>query len=240
MSRKVVGITCGIAAVRDEQRPQYVTNRAYVRAIEQAGGLPLILPIVEETGLLGRYLGLIDGLLLTGGPDVGPAIYGEEPHPKLGRVDADRDLFELPLIRAAVAQDVPVFGICRGIQSLNVALGGTLFQDLPAQLPSTIQHEQSDAGIPRSQTSHSVEIEADSRLAEIVGGQQMMINSLHHQALKKVAEGLIVMARAEDGVVEAVEDPDRHFLLAVQFHPEETATHDAKSRKLFEAFVEAL
>lgn len=240
MSRKIVGILGSTSTATADSGPRQYLNRAYVWAIENAGGTPIILPVTREREAISRYLGLLDGLLLSGGVDVDPACFGEAPHPRLGTVDDDRDTTELPLIREALAQDMPVFAICRGIQSLNVALGGTLYQDLPSQAPSAIHHQQSDIGIPRAQTSHSIRIVPDSRLHRIVGREEMQTNSFHHQALKQVADGLVVTACAPDDIIEAAESPAHRYVVAVQFHPEETAPNDLASRQLFEAFIAAL
>ena len=240
MSRKVVGILGSTSPAKKDSVPTQYLNRAYVWAVESAGGIPIMLPVTRDPESVGRYLGLLDGLLISGGVDVDPACFGEEPHPQLGTVDDDRDTTELPLIRAALAQDLPVFAICRGIQSLNVALGGSLYQDIPSQAPSEIHHQQSDLGIPRNQTSHAIHIVPDSRLHRIVGQSEMQTNSFHHQALKKVAEGLIVTAYAPDDIIEAAESPTHRYVVAVQFHPEETAPKDLPSRQLFEAFIAAL
>jgi putative glutamine amidotransferase len=240
MSRKIVGITCSTLPGTEGGGPRQMLNRAYVWAIEQAGGVPLILPATTDLEAAARYLSVLDGLMLSGGVDVAPARYGQEPHPQLGEVDLDRDATELTLIPAAVAQDMPIFGICRGIQVLNVALGGTLYQDLPSERPGPIQHQQSKAQIPRNQASHSIRVEGDTRLASLVGEGEVRMNSFHHQALKDVAAPLIVTALAPDGVIEGVESPTHRYLVAVQFHPEETAPNDEKSRKLFEGFVAAL
>ena len=183
---------------------------------------------------------VLDGLLLSGGVDVAPERYGQEPHPKLGQVDYDRDALEMPLIAQALQQDMPIFAICRGIQSLNVAMGGTLYQDLPSEYPSELVHQQSLRKIPRNQFSHAIQIEPDSRLGSIAGADEMRTNSFHHQALRDVAKGLVVTAHAPDGVIEAAESPTHRYVVAVQFHPEETAPNDEKSRRLFEAFVAAL
>jgi putative glutamine amidotransferase len=240
MGRKVVGITCGTQKASEKNGPRQSLNRAYVWAVERAGGVPVILPVTTEPAVISRYLGVVDGLLLSGGADVDPACYGQQAHPQLGEVDADRDVTELPLIAQAVAQDLPIFAICRGIQALNVALGGTLYQDLPSERPSEVHHQQRNQGIARDRFSHSIQIEPGSRLHEIVGADEMLCNSFHHQALKEVAPALVVTAYAPDGVIEAAEDPTKRYLVAVQFHPEETAPHDAKSRRLFEAFVAVL
>jgi putative glutamine amidotransferase len=240
MSRKIVGILGSTSTAKEDFGPKQYLNRAYVWAVENAGGTPIILPVTREPEAISRYLSLLDGLLLSGGVDVDPACFGETPHPKLGEVDDDRDTTELPLIREALAQDMPVFAICRGIQSLNVALGGSLYQDIPSQTPSPIHHRQSDIGIPRNQTSHSVQIVPDSRLHHIVGLDEIQTNSFHHQALKQVANGLVVTAYAPDDIIEAVESPAHRYVVAVQFHPEETAPTDLPSRQLFEAFIAAL
>jgi putative glutamine amidotransferase len=240
MGRKIVGITCETLQATEKNGARQSLNRAYVWAVERAGGVPVILPTTAEPEVISRYLGVVDGLLLSGGADVNPACFGQKPHPQLGEVDVDRDATELPLIQQAVAQDVPIFAICRGIQSLNVALGGTLYQDLPSERPSAIHHQQRELSIPRDQFSHSVRIEAGSQLHEIVGADEMRCNSFHHQALRDVAPGLVVTAYAPDGVIEAAEHPNKHYLIAVQFHPEETAPHDDRSYRLFAAFVAAL
>ena len=240
MARKIVGITCSTSAATEKSGPQQRLNRAYAWAIEQAGGVPLILPVLKDAEGVDRYLGVVDGLLFSGGVDVAPSYYHQEPHPQLGEVDAGRDATEIPLLQKAVAQDMPIFGICRGIQSLNVALGGTLYQDLPSQFPSEIAHQQGDNAIPRNCPSHSIRIAPESRLRAIIGAEEMPVNSFHHQALWDVAPGLVVTATAPDGVIEAVEGPSKRYLLAVQFHPEEMAPVDENARKLFEAFVAAL
>src|SRR5579859_7057478 len=222
---KVVGITCGTRSATEKTVPQQSVNRAYVWAVERAGGVPILLPVTRERDVIARYLGVVDGLLLSGGADLAPASFGARPHPKLGEVDADRDATELPLIADALSQDVPIFAICRGIQALNVALGGTLYQDLPSERPSEIAHQQKELGLARDRFSHSIRIEPGSRLNAIVGVSEMPCNSFHHQALRELGRGLVVTATAPDGVIEAVEDPMHRYLLAVQFHPEETAPH---------------
>jgi putative glutamine amidotransferase len=240
MGRKIVGITCGTRAATETESARQNLNRSYVWAVEQAGGVPIILPVTTEPEVIARYLGVLDGLLLSGGVDIDPSCYGQEPHPQLGEVDTDRDATELPLLRQALAEDVPIFAICRGIQSLNVAMGGTLYQDLPAQFPSDIQHYQSKIGKPRHEFMHEISLAPDTRLRSVIEAECMPVNSFHHQALLDVAEGLIVTAHAPDGVIEAVESPTHRYLVGVQFHPEDTAPCDENSRRLFSAFVRAL
>jgi putative glutamine amidotransferase len=240
MPQKLVGITCSTTAGTATEVPRQFINRAYVRAIEQAGGVPILIPNLADNSMVERYLSVLDGLMLSGGVDVAPDYYGEAPHPELGEIDPLRDGTEMALAKRALESDMPVFAICRGFQLLNVLLGGTLYQDIPAQKPSDIYHRQSDINLARPEFCHSISIQKGSRLAEIVGSCEMMTNSFHHQALKDVAPGLTVTAHAPDGVIEAFESADYRYLVAVQFHPEETAVHDDKSHRLFTAFVNAL
>lgn len=235
--RPLVGITCGTSALDAAAKtPQDRINRAYSVAVWQAGAVPVVLPVIEDEDAAEALLDPLDGLLVSGGYDVAPRLFGEETLNDTVEVDAPRDAGELPLLRAAIARDLPMLCICRGIQSLNVVLGGTLYQDLPSQLPSKIAHRQTE---PRGVATHAIEIERGSRLSRIAGSTAMAVNSFHHQALKDVAPGLEVTARAADGVVEAVERAESRFLVAVQFHPEETAPVCPKSRSLFKALAEA-
>jgi putative glutamine amidotransferase len=240
MGRKIVGITCSTRPAAGVESAKQVLNRPYVWAVEQAGGIPIILPVTTDTEVSARYLGVIDGLMLSGGVDVCPERYGQEVHPQLGEVDADRDATELPLIQQALKEDMPLFGICRGIQTLNIAMGGTLYQDLPTQYPSKIVHHQYQLGLKRDAFCHEIDLPPGTRFRSIIGSDKISVNTLHHQALSDVAEGLEVTAYAPDLVVEAVEAPAYRYVLAVQYHPEETAPHDEYSRRLFKAFVEVL
>jgi len=237
MLRPLIGVTCGTSALdRREANPQDRLNRAYSHALWAAGAAPVILPNLDDEETAVAYLARLDGLLVSGGYDVCPARYGEATLNATVQVDELRDRAELPLIRAAVERGVPLLAICRGIQSLNVALGGTLYQDIPAQIATPLRHRQSE---PRHQPTHTIALQSDSRLAAIIGDTRMEVNTFHHQALKDVAAGLAVVARAEDGVIEAVENPAARFLLGVQFHPEDLVGVCEKSRRLFRAFVEA-
>jgi putative glutamine amidotransferase len=177
-------------------------------------------------------------LLLPGGEDVDPAFYGEARHEKCGRVSLDRDETELALARWAMEEGKPLFAICRGIQVLNVAQGGSLYQDIQTQVPGTDKHDWYPDH-PRDRQSHTLEIVPRTRLAQLSGTTSLPVNSLHHQAIKEAAPGLVVVAHAEDGIVEAVEAPDHPFALGVQWHPEELASRDARAQRLFDAFVEA-
>lgn len=202
-------------------------HTAYVTALASAGLIPLVLPTSLDPSQAAAALQATSGLVLSGGEDVDPSLYHARPHPQLGRVDHGRDVVEAALVRAAVTSRLPVLAICRGMQILNVALGGTLHQDLPSECPGPIAH---DAG------EHDVTVDPTSLLSRTVRGHAIRTNSRHHQALKDIAPALTVTARASDGVVEAVElrQPDGQWLIGVQWHPE-----DMTDPSLFEAFAEA-
>ncbi len=189
----------------------------YVESVKRAGGEPVVL---DATGDPARSLDRVDALLLTGGLDVDPALYGETPHATT-EVDADRDGFEIPLSREAVARDMPVFGICRGVQVLNVAAGGTLVQDIPSTVTSGLPHS---IDVPKDHVAHAVRVTPGTRLASALGSstpsETCSVNSRHHQAVGQVAPSFVVSAVSEDGVVEAIERPASAFCVGVQWHPE--------------------
>ena len=235
--RPVIGITCGDSM--DPGTEVLSLPASYTRSVYRAGGLPvLIAPPRDaadpEEAL--QALERLDGLLIPGGVDVSSGQYGENPHPALGRINPDLDALEMPLIQAALRRDLPLLAICRGIQALNVAAGGTLVQDLPAQAPGCIQHRQLAA---RWHASHSVAVTSSSRLARILGGERAEVNSFHHQAVSQVAPGFVVTAAAPDGVVEAIESPDHPFALGVQWHPEGMWERHPVMLELFTALVRA-
>ncbi len=239
MKRKIVGITCSQGTAGDWQLPMDYARCAYSLSCEKAGLLPILLPVTGSDAVRAAQLDLIDGLLLSGGLDVHPRFYGErEVHPSTETEAGGRDAHEIALVREAAGRDLPIFAICRGLQALNVALGGTLYQNLPTQVDSRWAHRQ---GPHSSEKTHRTQIAPGSRLAEILGGVDTLpINSHHHQAAKEVAADLAVTARAEDGVIEALEKPDARYLLAVQWHPENLYETDAPSRALFAAFAASL
>lgn len=217
--------------------PIVAVNTAYVHAILQAGGLPLLLPNQlnqeEWTELVPR----LDGILFTGGGDIDPELFSGALHPRVDGVDEERDSLELPLLRYAVEQRIPFLGICRGCQVVNVALGGTLHTHLPDQIETDIRHD-CYPDIPRNHIAHPVRVEADSQIAKIFGATELQVNSLHHQGLEKLALALKPVAYAPDGLIEAVELPGHPFAYAVQWHPE-CLTDQQPTRNLFRAFVEA-
>jgi putative glutamine amidotransferase len=212
-------------------------NGAYVQALLAAGGVPLILSPLIGPAVAGRALEGLDGLILTGGEDMDPAWYGANPSPLLSPPSRERDLFELALFAVARQRELPILGICRGIQVINVALGGTLFQDLPSERPSEVNHRPEG---PRDLRSHRVRLRSDSRAAAALGGTTMTVNSSHHQAIKELAPGLMAVGWSDDEVIEAVESPAATpWLLAVQWHPEEMhLERQAPDRGLFTALVE--
>jgi len=211
-------------------------NAAYAQALLAAGGVPLIMTPLMGPSLAGRALDGVDGLILTGGEDLDPAWYGADPSPLLSPPSRERDLFELALFAVARQRGLPILGICRGIQLINVALGGTLFQDLPTERASSVEHRPEG---PRDLRSHRVRLEAGSRAAEALGGTMVIVNSSHHQAIKDLAPGLRPTGWTEDGLIEAVESTQAApWLLALQWHPEEMHRDRlAPERGLFAAVV---
>lgn len=216
---------------------QYCINEAYVKSIIQAGGIPVNIPFGVESDVE-QLLEGIDGLLLTGGVDVHPHFFDEEPHINIGQIMLERDEVELVLTEAALKKTMPIFGICRGIQLLNVALGGTLYQDINSQYEQEpILHQQNAR---RREASHYIEITKGSQLHEIFGKDKVAVNSFHHQALKKVPDIFEVTAKASDGIIEAIEMKDYPYCVGVQWHPEEMAiTGEEYAQKLFKSFIDA-
>lgn len=225
----------GISTSPVQHRPGAFADQlghSYIEAVRRAGGIPVLLPNDRETGVLE----VLDGLLLSGGGDFDPCSFGQEDRgTAMGGVSADRDATELALLKYA-PEDLPILGICRGVQALAVGFGGTLIQDLPSARPSAIMHSQSEG---RSVTTHGVEVSADSQLGQIVGAQELKVNTFHHQAVDQIPEGFRAVAWATDGLVEAIERADRPFCLGVQWHPENLVEGEEHARRLFSAFVGA-
>jgi putative glutamine amidotransferase len=231
--RPVIGIPCQ-GNLRSRYR-RFCSGQSYCRAVQSAGGTPILLPLLDDEAVRDAYLRL-DGLLLAGGGDVAPRHYGEVRRAKLISVDPPRDRVELWLARQATVDDLPLFAICRGIQVLNVAMGGTLYQDIATQLPHALRHSFPNHR-PRNYLGHEVLIKSGTHLADLLGVRSLGVNSFHHQAIKGLAESLQVTATAPDGVIEAVQASDKRFVVAVQWHPEELIEDDPGMRRLFEAFV---
>ena len=214
-------------------------NSRYYLAAADMGAVPVMIPLFDrDEATLRAVYDRLDGVLLAGGVDMEPATFGEAPHPRLGRTDPARDLVELKLARWAIAEGKPLLGLCRGHQVVNVALGGTLYQDIEAQVPGAIRHDYFP-GFPRDYLAHHVTVTPGSRLHAAAGGSTMPVNSMHHQAVKALAPGLVATAWAEDGVIEAIESEGPGYLVGVQWHPEVFESRDERTQRLFQGFVAA-
>jgi len=233
--RPIIGITCGTSGTESSLSENAISG-SYISAIESAGGIPIVIPIVQDEACLDDSLGLIDGLLLSGGVDIDPSYFGEEAEPGLGRVDADRDRVEIYLATKALKKRLPILGICRGIQILNVAGGGTLYQDINTDLNNIQKHRQTAPGWYGTQT---IDVKEGSRLLDILGQPTIRVNSFHHQAVKKVAPDFVVSAVARDGIIEGIEGTNRSFTIGVQFHPEVMWQNNPPITALFTAFINA-
>ena len=219
------------------REPTYFLRARYVRAIEDLGGIPIVLPLVADLGARRRLLTHIDGLLLTGsGPDLAPEFYGERQRYKFQLMSQRRATFDLEMAQLAKAADLPLLGICGGMQALNVAFGGSLYQDIASQHARPLPHRQS---APATQLSHTVKIASKSLLRRIVKTGTMRVNSSHHQSVKHVAPSLQASALAPDGIIEAIESPSQRFLLGIQWHPEFLFDRYLPHRRLFQAVLEA-
>ncbi len=236
----LIGVTTSITVGKNPERA-YV-NSAYLLAVQEAGGIPVPIPPQLEPTAREELFARCDGFLLTGGGDLDPAAFNELPHPTLYEVEPRRDRLELALVHRAVDARRPLLAVCRGIQVLNVALGGSLYQDVGTDPGTQIQHQQEQDGKPRDEPTHPVKVVAGSRLAHVLGATELLVNSMHHQAVKAPGKGLVPVAFAPDMLVEGVEWEDAEtdrFLLGVQWHPEELTRKDPTARRLFGLLVEA-
>ena len=223
-----------VTPMYDAKEEKYVLKGAYMQMLEGLGALPVIMPLTTDEAVLDHYLDLCDGLLLSGGADIDPVHYGEVNEGLCGSISPLRDEVELKLCRMAVDRDMPVLGICRGHQVLNVALGGTMYQDLKVQQGTSFEHMVPN---PVGGMVHEVAIVPGSPLAELQGAESMMVNSRHHQAIRDAAPGLVVQATSPDGVMESVYLPGKRFVWGVQWHPESVWEISAENRKIAEAFL---
>jgi putative glutamine amidotransferase len=242
--RPIIGIPTQTLHAMDgipEGLPEsWVMNQRYSRVVAAAGGLPVMVPLLEDEDTLRALYDRLDGVLIPGGVDLDPSNYGETPLPTCGRLDPARDRVELRFARWAIAEGKPLFGLCRGLQIVNVALGGTLYQDIAAQRSDAIKHDYfPTAGYSRDHLAHSVTVSSGSRLDALVGSAPLRVNSMHHQAVKDLAPGLAPTAVAPDGLIEALEATDQSFVLGVQWHPESLTERDPRMHRLVAGFVEA-
>lgn len=245
----IIGITTQNLQVLDgippALPPSWVMSERFIRAAAEAGGLPWLIPLVVEEGDEG--LGVIreiyerlDGILVPGGADPDPSSYGASRAERCEKSDLPRDRVELALLRWARSDGKPALGLCRGLQMMNLAAGGTLWQDLESERAGSDKHDWfPNQGYARDRLTHPVRMVPGTRLAEILEEPEPMVNSMHHQAIRDVAEGLVVSATAPDGVIEAIEDPTHPFWIGVQWHPEELFLSLRRARRLFEAFVDS-
>ncbi|VBB06629.1 peptidase c26 [Lucifera butyrica] len=238
-NKPVIGITAspmmvegGILAGSERS----CVGRDYIRAVTRAGGIPIIIPAVNDADTLDKQVAMCQGILLSGGGDIHPSFYGEEPVGPLGFVSLERDEYEIKVVQAAKAAGKPLLGICRGVQLLNVAFGGTLYQDISWVKGNRLEHNQN---CPGNAAWHTVTIAAGSRLHAMMGVERIMTNSSHHQIIKGVAPGFLINARTKDGVIEGIEKDDSLWIVGVQWHPERLVEQSPAMQNIFDHFVAA-
>ncbi len=244
-ARPVVGVPTqtlqSLGGVSAEIPPSWVMSQRYVLTLTDAGAIPWLVPLVDDETLRGVYEGL-DAVFLPGGADIDPISYGRDPHPLCDRTDRERDRTELLLAKWALADGKPVLGVCRGMQLVNVAAGGTLWQDLAEQYAGSIKHDYfpfGGSGFTRDHLAHEVRVAEGTRLASVFGAGALRVNSMHHQGIREIGRGLVATAWAPDGLIEAIEGAEGGYLVAVQWHPEALTDDDARTRRLFDEFVDA-
>jgi putative glutamine amidotransferase len=244
-SRPLIGVTTqtlhAIHGIPPELPESAVMNQRYYIALTLAGAAPVLVPLLDDAPeALRAVYERLDGVLIPGGVDVDPAQYGEAPHARLGRIDPARDRTEIMLTRWSVEDGKPLLGLCRGLQIINVALGGTLYQDLEAELPESIKHDYYPThGFERDHLAHEVELPRGTRFRGIVERERIAVNSMHHQGIRTLASALVPSAIAPDGLIEAVEGVGDGFLVGVQWHPEVFELTDPHTRHVFREFIEA-
>jgi putative glutamine amidotransferase len=237
--RPLIGIPCrSDGSMLYKGRHINAQNSSYISAIMHAGGAPFLIPVEARDQVLRILFERADGILLTGGGDIAPQFFGEAPHAALDDVQSARDELEFALVEWALEEKKPLFGICRGIQVMNVAAGGSLYQDIASQCPYAQRHDYFySQDYPRDFMAHPVHVEPDSRLRGALGVDHLRVNSLHHQALRDVAGTYQVVCRSPDGIVEGIEMPGHPFAIGVQWHPEELVASQDAARRLFLDFV---
>lgn len=231
--KPIIGLTC---------QKDNLTNRSinrinypYIKSVIAAGGLPIIIPTLEDTKDISRYLDILDGVIFTGGGDISAHYFNEEPIREVDEVCQDRDMTEIALFHEAYKKGKPIFGICRGLQLINIALGGSIYQDIYSQLPNVLGHTCANN---IQDGYHSINIQKDSIMYEIFKKEKLVVNSQHHQSIKSLGKDLRVTAEAKDGIIEAIESTNENFILGVQFHPEAMAMKYEDFLKPFKYFVD--
>ena len=224
----------GILPVVDGEKKSKIEN-TYIRAVEASGGNVIMLPYTDNGESIERFVNLCDGFIFSGGADIEPHRYGEEKSEMCGETTPYRDEIEFAVFERAIKTNKPIMGICRGSQLINVALGGTLYQDIPSEIETDLTHKQEH---PHSEPAHEASVVSGGLLHKVIGKSRIHINSLHHQAVKKLGEGLVPMAVADDGVIEATYLPGERLIWGFQWHPEKTFDNNEDSRLIFKKFVE--
>lgn len=243
--RPVVGIPTqtlqSLGGISSEIPPSWVMSQRYIVTLTNAGAIPWMIPLVDDETLRGVYEEL-DAVFLPGGADIDPMTYGADPHPLCDKTDPARDRVEVALAKWALEDEKPVLGVCRGMQLINVAAGGSLYQDLAQEMPGSIKHDYfpfAGQNFSRDYLAHEVSVHEGSRLATLVGAGALRVNSMHHQGVKELGHGLHATAEAPDGLIEALEGDDDGYLVAVQWHPEALTDSDERTRDLFSGFIDA-
>ncbi len=231
--KAIIGLTADInTSIKAD-----TVDRDYIEAVTRAGGLAIILPSSKDPDQLSAYLDLVDGLIFTGGSDIDPNYYGESPLREVDYISRERDIFEMELFSQAYKRGLPILGICRGMQLINVALGGSLYQDIYSQYPRAQGHNPKEEIF--YEPYHRIELKPGSLIHKIMGQDKIAVNSLHHQAIKDLASGLRPTAFAEDGIIESLEGETSNFLLGLQFHPEALSRNYKEFLAIFKSLVEA-
>ena len=232
--KPIIGIT---SCFKKNGRLNSVLNYDYISAVNNAGGIAIILPIITDDHLLNDYIKIVDGLVLSGGEDISTEYYGESPTKEMGTVCLDRDKYEMGMFKKALETGIPILGICRGMQLINVALGGTLYQDISSQIKNSVEHRSKEEEVEKPY--HEIKVMEDSNLFKMLGAKELSVNSFHHQSLKDIGKDLRVTSYSKDGVIEGIESTEPGFLIGVQWHPEKLVNDFPVFKGIFGAFIDA-
>lgn len=225
----------GITTFESEEVGFHRIKSNYMNAVFAAGGIPVNIPIIHDESDYDNYLDILDGIIFTGGLDVSPLTYNENPLKEINLMSSIRDKYEMGLFKRAYERKLPIIGICRGLQIANVVLGGSLYQDINAQVPGVLGHQPKS--MPNDEFYHSINIKKDTRLYNIFETEKIFVNSLHHQAIKKLGKDLVIAALSEDGIIEAVEPTDDRFFIGLQFHPEDFVKRYPEFLNIFKELI---